>query len=155
MWGLSAAGLSLIALKLNMNWHHPDLYSLLFLLAGLATFLAIIYECIQRFRRRKPRVLEPSRSTVDPPSPPKKYLKKARPLDGLFRERPPKHDLPAPNPVRPGPGPEDRLRDLRRRFHAVQSRKRPNPWRKRPPPNPWGTPNPWGKGPPPTRAECE
>jgi hypothetical protein len=39
-----------------MNWHHPDLYSLLFLLAGLATFLAIIYECIQKFRRKPPVV---------------------------------------------------------------------------------------------------
>src|SRR5215472_13565615 len=80
------------------------------------------------------------------------FMRSAKPPSGLRRKR---QDLPAPNPVHPGPGPEDRLRDLRRRFHAVQSRKRPNPWRKRPPPNPWGTPNPWGKGPPPTRAECE
>ena len=27
------------------------------------------------------------------------YLKKARPLDGLLRERPARHDLPDPNPV--------------------------------------------------------
>ena len=95
-----------------MNWQHPDLYFFLFLLTGLATFLAIIYECIQKFGRK--------------PSP-KKYLKKARPLDGLSRERPPRRDLPAPNPVRPGPGPEDRLHDLQLRFRAVSeqwSRKR-------------------------------
>jgi hypothetical protein len=54
-----------------MNWHHLDLYFFLCLLAGLATFLAIVYECIQKFRR----------------NPPKKYLKKARPLDGLLRGR--------------------------------------------------------------------
>jgi hypothetical protein len=70
-----------------MSWHHPDLYFFLFLLAGLATFLAIIYECIQIFRRRKPPVVEPSRSTVDAPSPPKKYLENAKPLDGLQRDR--------------------------------------------------------------------
>jgi hypothetical protein len=80
-----------------MTWHYPDLYFFLFLLAGLATFLAIFYECIQKFRR-KPAVVEPSRSTekaVDPPSPPKhppsppkKYLENAKPLDGLQRDRP-------------------------------------------------------------------
>jgi hypothetical protein len=42
------------ALKLNMSWYHPDLYFFLCLLAGLAAFLAIIYECIQKFCRRKP-----------------------------------------------------------------------------------------------------
>jgi hypothetical protein len=47
------------------------------------------------------------------------YLKKAKPLDGLLRERP---DLPDPNPVRPGPGPEQRLRNLQRRFRAVSER---------------------------------
>ena len=50
------------------------------------------------------------------------YLKKAKPLDGLFREPPARHDLPGPNPVRPGPGPEDRLRNLRRGFRAVSAR---------------------------------
>jgi hypothetical protein len=88
-----------IARKLNMSWHHPDLYFFLCLLAGLAAFLAIIYECIQRFCRRKPPVAEPRRSTVnekavDPPSPlkyvdpplPPQYLKNARPLEGLQRE---------------------------------------------------------------------
>ena len=54
-----------------MNWHHPDLYFFLFLLVGLATFLAIIYECIQKFGRK-----------------PRKYLKNAKPLDGLQRDRP-------------------------------------------------------------------
>ena len=70
-----------------MTWHYPDLYFFLFLLAGLATFLCVIYECIQKFRR-KPSVVEPSRSTVDPPSPPKKYLENVKPLDGLQRDRP-------------------------------------------------------------------
>jgi hypothetical protein len=51
-----------------MSWHHPDLYFFLCLLAGLAAFLAIIYECIQRFCRRKPPVVLP--------------------LDGLQRDRP-------------------------------------------------------------------
>jgi hypothetical protein len=32
-----------VARKLNMSWHHPDLYFFLCLLAGLAAFLAIIY----------------------------------------------------------------------------------------------------------------
>jgi hypothetical protein len=50
-----------------MSWHHPGLYFLLCLLIGVATFLAIIYECIQKFRRKPPVVL---------------------PLDGLQRDRP-------------------------------------------------------------------
>ena len=56
--------------KLNMSWHHPDLYFFLCLLAGsLAAFLAI--ECIQtNLCRPKPPVVEPRRS-VEPPSPPK------------------------------------------------------------------------------------
>jgi len=78
-----------------MSWHHPELYFFFFLLAGLATFLAIIYECIQKFGR-KPPVLDPSGST------------------------PPRRDLPAPNPIRPGPGQETRLRDLQRRFRAAR-----------------------------------
>ena len=49
-----------------MTWHHPDLYLLLFLLAGSATFLAIGYECA-RHSRRWPVIL---------------------PLDGLQRDRP-------------------------------------------------------------------
>ena len=64
-----------VARKLNMSWHHPDLYFVLCLLAvltGLTALLAIIYECIQKFRRRKPPVV----------------LKKAKPLDGLQRDRP-------------------------------------------------------------------
>jgi hypothetical protein len=51
-----------------MSWHHPDVYFFLGLLTGLAAFLAIIYECIQKFRRRKPPVVLP--------------------LDGLQRDRP-------------------------------------------------------------------
>jgi hypothetical protein len=57
--------------KLNMSWHRPDLYFFLCLLAGFATFLAIVYECIQKFGRKPPVV-----------------LKKAKPLDGLQRDRP-------------------------------------------------------------------
>jgi hypothetical protein len=40
--------------KLNMSWHHPDLYFFLCLLAGLAAFLAptIIYEVIRKVRPR-------------------------------------------------------------------------------------------------------
>jgi hypothetical protein len=57
--------------KLNMSWHHSDLYLFLCLLTGFATFLMIVYECIRKFRRRKPV-----------------YLKKAKPLDGLQRDRP-------------------------------------------------------------------
>jgi hypothetical protein len=52
-----------------MSWRHPDLYFFLCLLTGLAAFLAIMYECIRKFRR-KPM-----------------YLKKAKPLDGLQRDR--------------------------------------------------------------------
>jgi len=80
-----------------MNWHQ------LFLLAGLSAFLAIIYECILKSRRRKAPLFLP--------------------LEGLLRERP---DLPNPNPVRPGPGPEERLRELQRRFRAVEASKRPS-----------------------------
>jgi hypothetical protein len=80
-----------------MGWHHPDLYFFVGLLTGLAAFLAIIYECIQKFRRRKPPVVQPRRSNekaVDLPSPPKhptsprKYLENVRPLDGLQRDGP-------------------------------------------------------------------
>jgi hypothetical protein len=115
------------ALKLNMSWPNPDLYFFLCLLAGLAASLAIIYECVHRFYRRKPPVVEPRRSSeevVDPPSPPKyprwpQYWKRAKPLDGLLRERP---DLPNPNPVRPGSGPEKRLRNLQVCFGAISKR---------------------------------
>ena len=51
-----------------MSWHRPDLYFVLCLLAGFAAFVAI--ECIQKFCRPKPPVVEPRRS-VEPPSPPK------------------------------------------------------------------------------------
>jgi hypothetical protein len=46
-------------------------------------------------------------------------MRNAKPLDGLRRER---KDLPAPNPIRPGPGPQERLRNLQRRFRAVSER---------------------------------
>jgi hypothetical protein len=38
---------------------------------------------------------------------------------GLLRER---HDLPDPNSIHPGPGPQERLRNLQRRFRAVSER---------------------------------
>src|SRR5262245_34867065 len=41
----------------------------------------------------------------------------------VHRARP---DLPNPNPVRPGPGPEERLRELQRRFRAVGASKWPS-----------------------------
>ena len=50
----------LVELTLNMNWHHPYLLSFLSslaglsMLAGIVALLAIIDECVQRFRRRKP-----------------------------------------------------------------------------------------------------
>jgi hypothetical protein len=50
-----------------MSWHHPDLYLFLCLLAGLVTFLAVVYECIQKFGQKPLVVL---------------------PLDGLQRDRP-------------------------------------------------------------------
>jgi len=106
--GLSAAGPSPrfwrreVALKLNMSWYHPDQYFFLCLAGSLAAFLApsIIDELTSTIgelfgRKRKPPVVEPSRSIVDPPSPPKypplppkKYLENVKPLDGLQRDRP-------------------------------------------------------------------
>jgi hypothetical protein len=89
-----------------MSWHHPDQYFFLCLAGSLAAFLApsIIDELTSTIgelfgRKRRPPVVEPRRPTVNekavnPPLPPKhppsplKYLKKARPLDGLQRDRP-------------------------------------------------------------------
>ena len=67
----------LVALKLNMSWHDPDLYLFLCVLAVFAGLLAIIDDCIQKFCKRKPK-------QGDGPA----YLRKARPLDGLLRGRP-------------------------------------------------------------------
>jgi len=39
---------------MNIHWYDPDLYFLLYLLAGLGAFVAIIYECMRRFRWGKP-----------------------------------------------------------------------------------------------------
>ena len=65
-----------------MSWHHPDLYFFLFLLAGLAAFLAIIYECIQKSRRRKPPVVLPlDWLQRDPPARPTKERASKRPSD--------------------------------------------------------------------------
>ena len=52
------------------------------------------------------------------------YLKKAKPLDGLLRER---RDLPDPNPIHPGPGPQERLHNLQRCFRAVSERQYVDP----------------------------
>ena len=74
-----------------MSRRHDE-YSFLWLLAGLAAFLAssIIYELTQKIRSRKPV-----------------YLKKAKPLDGLLRERPARHrDYPF---FKPDPRPPPKL----------------------------------------------
>jgi hypothetical protein len=42
-----------------MNWHHPDLYLFLCVLAGLAALLAIAYKVVSR--RRKPASMPDSR----------------------------------------------------------------------------------------------
>ena len=64
-----------------MNWHHPDLYLFLSLLAGSAALLAIIYECIERFGRRKSE-------QGDGPV----YLEKTNPLDDLRSQAAGKRD---------------------------------------------------------------
>ena len=101
--------------KLNMNWQNPDLYLFLGLLAGFAALLAIIYECIQRFRGRKPPVVEPRRSTVtekavDLPSPPKPVAPPSPPK-AIDLPSPPKHPSSSPKPVAPvaSPSPFDQL----------------------------------------------
>src|SRR5262249_55554083 len=68
--------------KLDMSWHHPDLYFFLGLLTGFAAFLAIIYECIQRFRRRKaPIVLPLDGLQCDRPARPTEERASKRPSD--------------------------------------------------------------------------
>ena len=52
---------------MNIDWHDPDLYSSLALLAGIVALVAIVHE----FRERKPG-----------------WWKRAKPLDGLLRDRP-------------------------------------------------------------------
>jgi hypothetical protein len=65
-----------------MSWHHPDLYFFLGLLTGLAAFLAIIYECIQKFRRRKPPVVLPFDGLQrDRPAPPTEERASKQPSD--------------------------------------------------------------------------
>jgi len=65
-----------------MSWHHPDLYFFLCLLAGLAAFLAIIYECIQKICRRKPPVVLPLDGLQpDRPARPTKEKASKRPSD--------------------------------------------------------------------------
>ena len=69
----------LVELTLNMNWHHPYLLSFLSslaglsMLAGIVALLAIIDECVQRFRRRKPPAIP---------------MKVMLPLDGLNESGP-------------------------------------------------------------------
>jgi len=58
------------------------------------------------------------RSTRNPWAPPRKHFTR-KPWDN------PWGDLPNPNPVRSGPGPEERLRNLQRRFRAVSERHDP------------------------------
>ena len=65
-----------------MSWHNPELYFFLGLLTGLAAFLAIIYECIQKFRRRKPLVVLPLDGLQrDHPAPPTEERASKRPSD--------------------------------------------------------------------------
>jgi hypothetical protein len=97
--------------KPNMTWQNPDLYLFLGLLAGCAAFLAIIYEFIQKSRRRKPPVFEPRRSTVTekavaPPSPPK-HAAAPSPPKAVDPPSPPKHS-PPPKPAA-APSPFDQL----------------------------------------------
>jgi len=65
-----------------MSWHHPDLYFFLFLLAGLAALLAIIYKGIHKFRRRKPPVALPlDWLQLDRPARPTEQRASERPSD--------------------------------------------------------------------------
>jgi hypothetical protein len=78
-----------------MSWHHPGLYFLLCLLTGLATFLAIIYECIQKFRRKLPVVLPLDGLQRDCPARPTEERASKRPSDfsrlcGSIEDLPPK-----------------------------------------------------------------
>jgi hypothetical protein len=75
-----------------MSWHHSDLYLFLCLLTGLAAFLAIIYECIHRRKNRIESLPADGKSFPADVKPGQgdgpEYLKKAKPLDGLQRDRP-------------------------------------------------------------------
>src|SRR5262245_316743 len=64
-----------------MSWHHPGLYFLLSLLTGLATFLAIVYECIRKFRRKPPVVLLLDGLQRDCPARPTEEKASQRPSD--------------------------------------------------------------------------
>jgi hypothetical protein len=119
-----------------MSWHQPDLFFFLCLLASLTAFLSPSIMSPGSASRRTSKPVKPQRR-IDPRAMPEPVelptmaedfsgdrrkpvdLKNVKPLDGLQREQPPRHDIPAPNPVRSGPGSEERLRDLQRRFRAV------------------------------------
>ncbi len=79
---------------------------------GAALVLSFLHSKDWKARQSAPPALP---DCLDPPS----RWPRAKPLDGLVRER---RDLPAPNPVHPGPDPENRLRDLQRRFRALSAR---------------------------------
>jgi hypothetical protein len=74
----------------------PEGYEWFVALVVLVGLYFAVRNFMRGFRRRKPV-----------------YLKKAKPLDGLLRER---LDLPNPNPVRRGPGPEE----LRRYYRSAK-----------------------------------
>ena len=88
-----------------MNWHHPELYFFLSLLAGIAALLAITYELVSR--RRKPPVILTKAMPLKPASvpdfreagkqeaeqfscesttdlPPKEHARRAREHFGIF-----------------------------------------------------------------------
>src|SRR5262249_53846299 len=67
--------------NLDMSWHHPDLYFFLGLLTGLATFLAIIYECIRKFRRKPAVALPLNGLQFDRPGRPTEERASQRPSD--------------------------------------------------------------------------
>ena len=75
--------------------HYPDLVFFLVLLAVLAASLAITYKPFShRRRRQKPRVFLKKAKPLDgllrdrPRRNPPFFLQKAKPLDGLLRDRP-------------------------------------------------------------------
>jgi len=80
------------------------------------------------------------------------FMRNAKPLDGLRRER---QALPAPNPIHPGPGPEHRLRELQRRFRGVSERHDERESPAPPPPKYVDSPSPPKPPPSPFSRLCE
>jgi hypothetical protein len=64
-----------------MSWYQPDLYFVLFLLTGFATLLAIIYECIRKFRRKPAVALPLDGLQFDRPAQPTEEKASQRPSD--------------------------------------------------------------------------